>query len=90
MFPSHDQFRNTSASNDNNVYYNGFYNNGGSVYNEWKMIPIADTYIQSMTINGIINTDSSGTVKVQWAQNSAAAVNTTILAGSYFEYQKAS
>ena len=83
-------FRNTSASNDNNVYYNGFYDNGGSVYNEWKMIPIADTYIQSMTINGIINTDSSGTVKVQWAQNSAVASATTILAGSYFEYQKAS
>lgn len=83
-------FRNTSGANDLTPYYLGFYSNGGAVYNEWKMIPITDNYIQSMTINGIINTDNAGTVKVQWAQNSAAAVNTTLLAGSYFEYQKAS
>ena len=83
-------YRNTSASNDTNLYYNGFYSNGGAVYNEWKMIPISDTYIQTMTINGVINTDNAGTVKVQWAQNSAVASNTTILKGSYFEYQKAS
>ena len=47
-------------------------------------------YIGGQHFEGVIHTDSAGTLYLRWAQSSATASDTKLLKGSYAEIQKAS